>query len=373
MSRAQPRHVLMTTDAVGGVWRYSVDLAAALNAAGTRVLLVNVGPRPSESQQHEVAALERTRLMVLDEKLDWMAAGPGELAAIPGRLGQLADAEDVDLLHLNLPSQACGLQTGLPVVAVSHSCVVTWWDAMRGGALPPEWRWLFDMNREGLQRADGVLAPTQAHADALKRVYGTAGKLAIVPNAVESTTWQKQEAREPFVLAAARWWDEGKNAALLDHLGERAAWPVRAAGSCHGGNGQSFAFRHVEELGSLPSAGMRRLMARAAVFVSPSLYEPFGLAALEAAETGAAMVMADIPTYRELWQDAALFADPRDPSAFADAVNALIADPERRDALGRAAHVRAGQFTPKRQMQALQAAYGRLAPALAAAEPLHAS
>ena len=85
MSRAQPRHVLMTTDAVGGVWRYSVDLAAALNAAGTRVLLVNIGPRPSESQQHEVAALERTRLIVLDEKLDWMAAGPVEASTAVAR------------------------------------------------------------------------------------------------------------------------------------------------------------------------------------------------------------------------------------------------------------------------------------------------
>ncbi|MCO6405526.1 glycosyltransferase [Aurantimonas endophytica] len=363
----------MTTDSVGGVWRYSVDLARALNAAGTRVLLVNVGPEPSDAQRREAAALQQTRLNVLDEKLDWMAARRDELAAIPRRLSRLAEAEGVDLLHLNLPSQACGMQTALPVVAVSHSCVATWWDAMRREALPGEWRWLFDMNREGLQRADRVLAPTQAHADALMRVYGTAANLAIVPNAVERLSWQPQEMREPFVLAAARWWDEGKNAVVLDHLGERVSWPVRAAGACQGGNGQSFGFSHVEALGSLPGAEMRRLMGRAAIFVSPSLYEPFGLAALEAAEAGAALVMADVPTYRELWRDAALFADPRDPSAFADAVEALIADQERRTALATAARDRAAQFTPKQQMRALQAAYRPLAPAHAAAEPLHAS
>ena len=53
-------------------------------------------------------------------------------------------------------------------------------------------------------------------------------------------------------------------------------------------------------------------MARAAIFVSSSVYEPFGLAVLEAAGSGAALVLSDIPTFRELWDEAALFAPPGD-------------------------------------------------------------
>ena len=52
------------------------------------------------------------------------------------------------------------------------------------------------------------------------------------------------------------------------------------------------------------------MMARTAVFVSPALYEPFGLAVLEAAQAGCALVLSDIPTFRELWDGVALFVAP---------------------------------------------------------------
>ncbi|HEX8375447.1 MAG TPA: hypothetical protein VF606_09745, partial [Geminicoccaceae bacterium] len=42
------RHVLMTTDAVGGVWTYSLDLAAALATRGVRTTLAVLGPAPDE-------------------------------------------------------------------------------------------------------------------------------------------------------------------------------------------------------------------------------------------------------------------------------------------------------------------------------------
>src|SRR5919202_6048599 len=47
---ARPERVLMTTDAVGGVWTYALDLAAGLAAEGIETRLVGLGPRPSERQ-----------------------------------------------------------------------------------------------------------------------------------------------------------------------------------------------------------------------------------------------------------------------------------------------------------------------------------
>ena len=47
-------HVLMTTDAVGGVWTYSLTLARALGARGVGVTLAVVGPEPSAAQVAEV-------------------------------------------------------------------------------------------------------------------------------------------------------------------------------------------------------------------------------------------------------------------------------------------------------------------------------
>ncbi|MCB8839354.1 glycosyltransferase family 4 protein [Aurantimonas sp. VKM B-3413] len=366
-----PTRVLMTTDAVGGVWRYSVDLARSLNEAGIEVVLACLGPAPSDDKIREAEASAATELVTLDLPLDWMASGPEALFAVPRRLVELADETDADLLHLNLPSQAAGIETDKPVVVVSHSCVVTWWAAMRNEALPADWQWQFALNRAGFERADAVIAPSRSHAQAVREAFGAFGAVRAVPNAVQPPLEEPRAAKRPLVFAAARWWDESKNAGLLDAMAGKVAWPVKAAGACRGGNGQVFTFAHVEALGELPFAETQGIMAEAGIFVSPSFYEPFGLAVLEAANAGAALVLADIPTYRELWSGAARFADPDDPAAFAREVDALAGDTAARALLGALARERARRFTPACQLEALFAAY-RTAAVARAGLPLDA-
>jgi glycosyltransferase involved in cell wall biosynthesis len=109
-------------------------------------------------------------------------------------------------------------------------------------------------------------------------------------------------------------------------------------------------------------------MARAGVFVSPSLFEPFGLAALEAAEAGTPLLLSDIATYRELWDGAALFFAPNDADALADAFNLLAADGRLRRRLGRAARQRALNYSPERQAARILSIYDAVAaPAMAEA------
>src|SRR3546814_16818778 len=71
-------------------------------------------------------------------------------------------------------------------------------------------------------------------------------------------------------------------------------------------------------LGVLGEASMAAWRERAGIFVSPSLYEPFGLAVLEAAMSGCALLLSDIPTFRELWDGAAVFTPAGDSDALAD-------------------------------------------------------
>ncbi|HEX3992613.1 MAG TPA: glycosyltransferase, partial [Acetobacteraceae bacterium] len=71
-------------------------------------------------------------------------------------------------------------------------------------------------------------------------------------------------------------------------------------------------------------------LAERPIFVSVSRYEPFGLAVLEAARAGCALVLSDIPTFRELWQDAASFVPADDPVAIAAALQVLLEQPDRR-------------------------------------------
>jgi glycosyltransferase involved in cell wall biosynthesis len=107
-------------------------------------------------------------------------------------------------------------------------------------------------------------------------------------------------------------------------------------------------------------------MARAAVVASPSRYEPFGLAPLEAAKAGAALVLADIATYRELWDDAALFAAPDDADGFAAALNRFAGDDALRHEYAARARKRAAEYTLERQAEAMIAIYRKLLPTQAA-------
>jgi glycosyltransferase involved in cell wall biosynthesis len=101
-------------------------------------------------------------------------------------------------------------------------------------------------------------------------------------------------------------------------------------------------------------------MATAAIVASPSLYEPFGLAPLEAANMGAALVLADIPTYRELWDGVALFAGPHDPDSFAEAINSLAQSEALRRDMGQKARERAKRYSVAAQTDAMRDVYDHL-------------
>jgi len=363
----RPERVLMTLDAVGGVWRYAMELGSALKAAGIEMSFVGFGPQPTVALREEAEAIGTLDWLPLP--LDWTAAHESELDAIPEALALLVRTHQPDLAHLNVPSQAYGVDLGCPVVTVSHSCVATWFQTVRGTDLPAYWAWQARRNRGGFDQSAAVIAPSQSHAEALLAAYGPIQNLRVVSNAVGGSLPDGQ--KEDFVFAAGRWWDDGKNGAVLDRASALCDWPVQLAGPVHGPNGQCLAIEHARTLGELPNAAVRALMARAAILVSPSLYEPFGLAALEAARAGAALVLSDIPTYRENWDGAALFASPNDPTAFAQAINRLAADGDLRTEMGRRAAVRAERFSLAAQagatLDAYRAALGHArAPATAA-------
>lgn len=347
--RAEPavRRVLMTLDAVGGVGRYAVDLARALGASGVQTLLVGFGPRPAPHFAAECLGLPHAELMWMDQALDWMAADDDACDAQVAALSALVRTWKPELLHLNSPALAAGIESRLPVVAAMHSCTATWWDAVKGTELPPDWVWQRERNRRGLARAARVMVPSEAYGAAVRKIYGPLETLRVVANG--SACPIADNAGDPFVIAAARWWDEGKNGAVLDAAAATTAWPVFMAGALEGPDGQSIAIAHAHAMGSLPAAALRETMRRAAIFVAPSRFEPFGLSVLEAARCGAALVLADIPTFRRMWTGAAVFVAPDDAVGFAAAINRLAGDAGLRRRLSRRAVAIARAYTPARQ------------------------
>ena len=271
--------LLMTVDAIGGVWRYAMDLAAELKVLGVETVFVCLGPAPSAQKAREANSIGR--LLVLDAPLDWLVESAEAVSGLPSMITDLARREQADLLHLNLPSQAAGLETDIPVLTVSHSCVVTWFAGVRQSGVPDAWEWQLDLNRSGFQCADAVISPSRSHAEMLERAYGSIPQLQVVHNGsrIENELTEKRD----MVFAAGRWWDDGKNGAVLDAAARSLDWPLIMAGSNTGPNGQHLPIAHASHQGELTHDETVALMREAKIVVSPSIYEPFGLAPLEAA------------------------------------------------------------------------------------------
>jgi glycosyltransferase involved in cell wall biosynthesis len=352
------RRVLITLDAVGGVWRYAIDVARGLEAHNVACLLVGFGPEPDATQRAEC---ERSELVWTHEPLDWTVSDSAELDRGTDMLASLALNWGADILHLNLPSQAAKLPDGPPVVVASHSCVPTWWRAVHGEGLPAAWTWQVDRNQAGFQRASAVIVPSKSHAMALNVVYSGLPPLHVIHNA--TAVEPADEPQEPRILSVGRWWDPGKNGAVLDEAAATVPWPVILAGPLNGPNGQHVVFRNAPTPGALPHSDILHLMRRSAIFAAPSLYEPFGLAVVEAAISGAALVLADIPTFRELWSDAAMFVSPSNGNGWSRALTELAENAVLRKRLSAEAGARARQFNRSRQAAKLHALYSSLASA----------
>jgi glycogen(starch) synthase len=128
------RHVLMTVDAVGGVWTYALDLAAGLASAGIRTSLAVLGPSPARDQLAEAAAVPDLALIDTGLPLDWTAADADSLSLAAKGTQSLADELNVDLVHLNAPALGGAAHFTQPVISVAHSCLATWWSGRAGRA-----------------------------------------------------------------------------------------------------------------------------------------------------------------------------------------------------------------------------------------------
>lgn len=337
--------VLMTADAVGGVWSYAMTLCASLQAHDVEVTLATLGPRPSADQARAAAQSSNVRLFSSDYRLEWMPEGWQDQEAAGDWLLALADAEAVDLVHLNGYALAA-LPWQRPTVCVAHSCVSSWWRAVHGAALPSEWQAYRRGVVEGLNCADQVVAPTNAFLAELRACYEGGWPARVIYNGMAGRPEvAASEQRKPIVFACGRLWDAAKNMAVLDDAARELAWPVVLAGDLTGPDGSRFNRSSLRTLGAVPRDEIASWLGRASIFVHPALYEPFGLAVAEAAASGCALVLADIPTLRELWDGAAEFFDPRDARELSVKLNALIANAPRRRELGIAARKRAASYS----------------------------
>ena len=185
---------------------------------------------------------------------------------------------------------------------------------------------------------------------------------AVVPGGVdERFAPGARRADRPYVLTVASR-TARKNLGALEEtarrLAERGVELVAA-----GGDRPQFrddaadAASAIRFLGHVDDAELPALYAGALAFVLPSLYEGFGLPCLEAMASGTPVVAADRGALPEVCGDAAVYADPEDPGAIAEAVLGVLGD----DRLLQRGLARAGAFTWRRTVEELRAVVASVA------------
>jgi len=331
--------VLMTADTVGGVWTYALQLARA--ARDIEFVIATMGRLPSESQRVAAGALPNVTLVSSEWRLEWMDDPWDDLVRTGVWLLDLETDHSPDFIHLN------GYVHGVlpftrPRMIVAHSCVLSWWSAVKNEPLPRSWNRYHDAVERGLAAADLLVAPSAWMLGTLQHNYRFATPSKLIHNGRSPLPRVTPRTERRSIFAAGRIWDDAKNLSAVVAAAPQLNWPVRIAGD--GGSN----FDNVEHLGILDEEAMAEAYADAGIYLFPALYEPFGLSVLEAALSGCALILGDIESLREIWGDAAIYVPPRGVSAIVEVTNALIADDDRRRALAAAAAERAGQFTAER-------------------------
>ena len=295
-------------------------------------------------------------------------------------LEMVRDTAGVDLLHshtwyANLAGHVGGLLHGVPHVITAHS-------------LEPLRPWKIEQLGGGYRVSSGVAATSYAHAQAIIAVSAgmrrdilaaypqvDPARVHVVHNGIDTDAYQPDSSVDalerhgvpldrpyvlfvgritrqkglPHLLAAARQLDPGTVLVLCasspdtPEIGEEVARAVALLREERGADSVIW----IEEQASLDD--VRQLLTHARVFACPSVYEPLGIVNLEAMACEAPVVASAVGGIPEVVVDGVTGLlvpyDSEDPRALetglAVAINALVADPDRARAMGRAGRERA--------------------------------
>jgi glycosyltransferase involved in cell wall biosynthesis len=307
----------MTTDTVGGVWQYSIELCRSLAKHDVHFFLVTAGGPLQSSQKEDVDSLENVTLYESDYLLEWMPDAWESIDNSNAFLLKLEQESKPDIVHLNSFSYG-SLNWKAPTVVVAHSDVFSWWQAVKGETPSAEWNEYFERVSDGLNNADYFVAPSNAMMKAVKDIYHTTTPGEVIYNGRNSTDFTPAQ-KQLYIFSMGRLWDEAKNIQLLLKAAPFIPFPIRLAGDNNFASDRcTTEGDNILYLGKLSSKQVAEQLSAASLYVLPAKYEPFGLSILEAALSGCALVLGDIDSLREIWGDSAVYVDTNDEQALAE-------------------------------------------------------
>jgi glycosyltransferase involved in cell wall biosynthesis len=270
------------------------------------------------------------------------------------KLNELEQERPFDIIHDN---QTLGYgiwlmkhARGRPVVAnIHHPLQIDRENELRQartvGKLISRWFWFpWDMQKRVARRVDKIITGSDSSAESVMQAFGLPREhIRVIYDGVDPDIFHPLDGveREPnSVLFVGHTEDKNKGFRYL----VEALSMLRARVPFHlyvvQRPGSKEAVRLVEEFGlqgrvraleSLNREELVRAYSSVQLFVSPSLYEGFGLPAAEAQACGTPVIATSAGALREIVEDGVtgITVPPGDAAALADAIEALLNDPER--------------------------------------------
>ena len=332
--------ILMTTDTVGGVWTFTRELVSHFLPGGNAIALVSFGRQPSPEQLAWASQMEADYLGTFSytpssAPLEWME--DNEYAYVEGAslLHGIAQDFEPDILHSN---QFCfgSMPLDVPIVIAAHSDVLSWAEACRPNGIEHS-PWLARYNtlvQDGLDAASCITAPTQWMLSALQRNFYVPSETRVIHNGRTVPPATTKIHRELRAISVGRLWDEAKGLTTLLQI--NSPMPIAIAGESKFESAAAPTHADLQSLGHLSESDLLDAFRTSSIYIATSIYEPFGLAPLEAALCGCAIIARDLPSLREVWGDAALYFDNN--AALENLLRYLADDPVL---------LRSGQLTAK--------------------------
>jgi glycosyltransferase involved in cell wall biosynthesis len=272
------------------------------------------------------------------------------------RCGRAAAAAGADLLHS--PMTLGPARTRMPAVISMHDML--YWSHPQYMSTPIYTLPVKVMERLAARNASRILTISEVSRQAIIRYLKVdAEQIDLVPLAgtpMQGVDRSRASSDGPMILATGNrrphknWPSLIRALPLIDPS-------VRPRVVVTGSHGEDPLIEIVAETGMqdwvdlrtwVDADEMRELYSTATALAMPSFADGFSLPALEAMMAGLPVMISDIPVYREVVGDVALFIDPNDLGSIADAMRTAATDPERMQELSRRGYERAELFSWER-------------------------
>jgi N-acetyl-alpha-D-glucosaminyl L-malate synthase BshA len=326
-------------------------------------------PKPAEIQFHEIQVSSYPLFRY-----------PPFILNAACRMSEVADAARLDILHVHyaVPWAVCAhlaQEVSAPadrfkIVTTLHGTDITLVGAEPG---------FYKMTKFGIEQSDAVTAVSEYLARETRRTFGITQHIEVIHNSVDSQRFRPRPGRpgrEQFashgerVMMHVSNFRPVKNIPMVIEVFARVRRKLPARLLMVGEGPEVPRARELARARGVEAdvsflgayGAVEELLACADLFLLPSLYESFGLAALEAMSCGVPVLATQVGGLAEVISSGVdgWLCCVDDLDGMADRALELLTDETKRQAMGAAARRKAAeQFTPTKEVAKYEAVYRR--------------